>query len=71
MPGFIRTYPAPEISSRRCSAAITAEVGRLGGVTSVEVDLGEQRVTVVGSVLDDGAIRPRDLRGRLRGSQRR
>ena len=47
----------PEISSGHCRAAITAEVGRLGGVTSVEVDLEEQRVTVVGSVLDDGAIR--------------
>ena len=47
----------PEISSGHCRAAITAEVGRLGGVTSVEVDLQEQRVTVAGSVLDDGAIR--------------
>jgi copper chaperone len=46
-----------EISSGHCSAAITAEVGRFGGVTSVEVDLEEQRVTVVGSALDDRAIR--------------
>jgi copper chaperone len=52
-----RTYSVPEISSGHCRAAITAEVGRVSGVSSVEVDLEEQRVTVAGSVLDDGAIR--------------
>jgi copper chaperone len=52
-----RTYSVPEISSGHCRAAITAEVGRLSGVTSVEVDLEEQRVTVAGSALDDVAIR--------------
>ena len=51
------TYSVPEISSGHCRAAITSEVGRLSGVTSVEVDLEQQRVTVAGSALDDGAIR--------------
>ena len=50
------TYSVPEISSGHCREAITAEIGRLSGVTSVEVDLEEQRVTVAGSVLDHGAI---------------
>ena len=50
-------YSVPEISSGHCRAAIVAEVGSLDGVTSVEVDLEEQRVTVRGPALDDHAIR--------------
>ncbi len=50
-------YAVPEISSGHCRAAITAEVGTLSGVTSVEVDLDGKRVTVSGPALDDRAIR--------------
>jgi copper chaperone len=51
------TYSVPEISSGHCRAAIAAEIGILGGVSFVEVDLDGQRVTVTGPALDDGAIR--------------
>jgi copper chaperone len=52
-----KTYLVPDISSGHCRAAITAEVGAIPGVASVDVDLDAQRVTVTGQALDGGAIR--------------
>jgi copper chaperone CopZ len=40
-----------------CEAAVSAEVGAVAGVESVDVDLDGKLVTVRGSVLDDAAIR--------------
>jgi copper chaperone len=51
------TYSVPDISSGHCRAAIAAEVGAVAGVESVDVDLDKRLVRVVGSALDDAAIR--------------
>jgi copper chaperone len=52
-----RTYPVPGMSCSHCRAAITAEVEKVAGVESVDVDLDAKRVTVAGDELDDAAIR--------------
>jgi copper chaperone len=51
------TYSVPGISCGHCRVAITGEVGRLPGVSSVEVDLDAKRVTVTGPAIDDSAVR--------------
>jgi len=51
------TYDVPGISCEHCRAAITEEVGKVGGVSAVDVDLAAKRVRVAGAGLDDGAIR--------------
>jgi copper chaperone len=51
------TYSVPDISSGHCRAAIVAEVCAVGGVESVEVDLDTKLVRVIGSALDDAAVR--------------
>jgi copper chaperone len=51
------TYSVPGISCAHCRAAITGEVGRLAGVSAVEVDLDAKRVTVTGPAIDDSAVR--------------
>jgi copper chaperone len=51
------TYSVPGISCGHCRVAITGEVGRLRGVSSVEVDLDAKRVTVTGPAIDDNAVR--------------
>jgi copper chaperone len=51
------TYSVPGISCGHCRMAITGEVGRLPGVSSVEVDLDAKRVTVSGPAIDDNAVR--------------
>lgn len=51
------TYSVPGVSCGHCRAAITAEIERLAGVTSVDVDLPAKRVSVAGDLLDDAAIR--------------
>jgi copper chaperone len=51
------TYSVPGMSCGHCRAAITAEVERLAGVASVDVDLDAKRVTVAGEQLDDAAVR--------------
>ena len=50
------TYSVPGISGH-CRAAIAAEVGAVAGVESVDVDLETKLVRVIGSALDDAAIR--------------
>lgn len=51
------TYLVPDVSCAHCQAAITGEVSKLPGVTSVDVDLQAKRVTVAGAQLDDAAVR--------------
>ena len=51
------TYSVPGISCGHCRIAITGEVGRLPGVSAVEVDLDAKRVTVTGPAIDDPAVR--------------
>jgi copper chaperone CopZ len=51
------TYSVPGVSCGHCRAAITSEVERVAGATAVDVALDAKRVTVVGSDLDDDAIR--------------
>ncbi len=47
----------PGMSCGHCRAAIAEEVGRLPGVTAVDVDLEGKRVTVRGERVDDAAVR--------------
>ena len=47
----------PGVSCSHCESAITEEVGRVRGVTAVQVDLAIRRVTVSGSRLDQSAVR--------------
>ena len=51
------TYSVPGMSCGHCRAAITSEVEKLAGVSSVDVDLNAKRVAVAGAELDDAAVR--------------
>ena len=51
------SYSVPGMSCGHCRAAITAEVEKIEGVSGVDVDLEEKRVTVAGEQLDDAALR--------------
>lgn len=55
--GTERAYVVDGMSCGHCSATITAEVGRVPGVSGVEVDLGRGAVTVRGAGADDAAVR--------------
>lgn len=52
-----RTYSVPGVSCGHCRAAVTAEIEKLAGVSSVDVDLETKRVAVAGTELDDDAVR--------------
>ena len=45
------------IEGGHCRTAITSEVEKIAGVTSVDVDLDAKRVIVAGENLDDAAVR--------------
>ena len=51
------SYSVPGVSCEHCRTAITAEVARVPGVESVEVDHEARRVTVGGEGGDDDAGR--------------
>jgi copper chaperone len=51
------SYTVPGVSCGHCQAAIVDEVGRVPGVTAVEVDLDAKRVAVSGTGLDELAVR--------------
>ena len=51
------TYSVPGISCEHCRVAISGEVGRVAGVSAVDVDLGAKRVTVRGTGFDDASVR--------------
>ena len=46
-------YAVPDISCAHCKAAIEAEVAKVEGVESVDVDVDARTVTVSGSAADD------------------
>jgi copper chaperone CopZ len=50
------TFSVPGMTCGHCEAAVTAEVGALDGVASVQVDLESKMVTVAGSGLDRARI---------------
>jgi copper chaperone CopZ len=50
------TYTVPGVSCAHCKSAITAEVSRVAGVETVDVDLDRKLVTVTGEPLDEAAI---------------
>jgi copper chaperone len=51
------TYSVPGISCGHCRTAITGEVTKVAGVSSVDVDLDTKVVTVNGAGFNDAAIR--------------
>ena len=51
------TYSVPGMSCGHCVAALTSEVEKVAGVSSVDVDLNTMRVAVAGAELDDAAVR--------------
>jgi len=52
-----RTYSVPGISCGHCRTAITGEVGKVAGVTAVDVDLDAKVVSVSGAGVSDAAVR--------------
>lgn len=50
-------YTVPGMTCGHCEAAVKQEILALPGVASVVVDLDSKRVEVIGSGLDDAAIR--------------
>jgi copper chaperone len=51
------TYNVEGMSCQHCVSAVTAEVGELQGVSSVEIDLDSGAVLVRGSNVDGDAIK--------------
>ena len=51
------TYSVPGMTCNHCRVAITGEVGKVAGVSHIEVDIGRKAVTVAGAGFDDTAIR--------------
>ncbi len=52
-----RTFNVTGMSCEHCVAAVSAEVGRLPGVSGVDVDLAGGAVVVSGSGVDGEAVR--------------
>lgn len=48
-----QTWNVPDMSCQHCIDAITSEVGKVAGVTSVGVDLDTKVVSVVGGTDSD------------------
>jgi copper chaperone len=52
------TYTVKGMTCDHCVRAVTEEIGKLAGVTGVDVDLASGRVTVAGGgTVDDAAVR--------------
>ncbi|MCB0914313.1 MAG: heavy-metal-associated domain-containing protein [Actinobacteria bacterium] len=51
------SYTVTGMTCQHCVNAVSSEVGAVPGVTEVAVDLTAGEVTVVGTDLDDAAIR--------------
>ena len=51
-----RTYTVDGMTCGHCVSAVTGEVGKVAGVSSVAVDLAARSVTVTGEGFDDAAI---------------
>ena len=50
------TYSVPAMSCGHCRTAITAEVGAIDGIHSVDVDLDSKLVRIAGERLDDATL---------------
>jgi copper chaperone len=50
------TYVVAGMSCEHCKESVTREVGRVPGVSGVDVDLETKLVTVRGTGLDDAAL---------------
>ena len=50
-------YSVPGIGCGHCRAGITAEVEKVAGIETVDVDLEHKLVNVTGQELDDSALR--------------
>lgn len=48
------TYNVPDMSCQHCIEAITSEVSKVDGVTSVQIDLAAKSVAVTGG--ESGAV---------------
>jgi copper ion binding protein len=51
-----RTYRVDGMSCNHCVVAVSGEVGRVAGVSSVDVDLETKLVRVSGTSIDDAAV---------------
>jgi copper chaperone len=51
-----RTYTVEGMTCEHCVHAVTGEVGKLPGVTDVQVDLAAGTVTVTGEPVDDATV---------------
>lgn len=51
-----RTYQVDGMTCGHCRAAVIEEVGALGGVEEVDVDLASGRMVIRGGALDDAAV---------------
>jgi copper chaperone len=51
------TYSVPGVSCDHCRVAISDEVGKVAGVSLVDVDLAAKQVTVIGPGYDEDAVR--------------
>ncbi len=52
----VLTLTVPGMTCGHCEAAVKGEVGKLAGVTAIDVDLTTKLVTVTGSGLDRAAV---------------
>lgn len=51
------TYTVTGMSCAHCAAAVTAELFKVQGVASVDIDLAMKQVRVTGEALDDAPLR--------------
>lgn len=51
------TFTVTGMTCQHCVNAVTEEVGRIPGVTGVQVDLASGQVTVEGTTPDEAAMR--------------
>jgi copper ion binding protein len=52
-----QVYIVVGMSCGHCEAAVTEEVGRVAGVSAIDVDLDAKRVVVHGEGVSDAAVR--------------
>lgn len=50
------TFTVPGMTCGHCEAAVKAEIGKLAGVTTVDVDLQTKTVVVEGDSIDQDAV---------------
>jgi copper chaperone len=59
----IRTFSVPDISCNHCKNAIEAEVSKVAGVTSVDVDVATRTVRVEGDTPEPAIVEAIDEAG--------